>query len=85
MDIGKIKETTRNRLTLHGGIDIQRVLPFGSPSDVETEVKRVLKAAAPGGGYVLAASHNIQPDTPPENILAMFKAGLQYGQYPMTL
>jgi uroporphyrinogen decarboxylase len=85
MDIGRIKEKTGNRLVLHGGIDIQKILPSRSPSDVEAEVKRVLKAAGPGGGYILAASHNIQADTPPENIAAMFRACLKYGQYPLTL
>ena len=85
MDIGKIKEKTRNRLVLHGGIDTQKILPSGSTSDVETEVKRVLKSAGPGGGYVLAASHNIQADTPPENIVAMFRACQQYGKYPLVL
>jgi len=85
MNIENIKREVGNRLVLHGGIDVQRVLPFGTPTDVENEVKRVLKAAAPGGGYVLACSHNIQADTPPENIVAMFKAGLAYGNYPIRI
>jgi uroporphyrinogen decarboxylase len=36
---------------------------------------------APGGGYVLAPSHNIQGDIPPENIVAMFEAALEFGGY----
>jgi uroporphyrinogen decarboxylase len=27
------------------------------------------------GGYVLTSVHNIQPDVPPENVLALFQAG----------
>ncbi|HID17814.1 TPA: hypothetical protein EYP26_05935, partial [Candidatus Bathyarchaeota archaeon] len=85
MDIGKIKREVGDKLALHGGIDIQRILPYGTTADVENEVKRVLKAAAPGGGYVLAGAHNIQADTPPENVLAMFKSALKYGSYPIKL
>jgi uroporphyrinogen decarboxylase len=85
MDIGRIKREAGDKLVLHGGIDNQRVLPYGTPVDVENEVKRVLRAAAPGGGYVLAVAHNIQADTPPENILAMFKSALKYGSYPIRL
>jgi hypothetical protein len=84
MNIEKIKQEVGADLTLHGGIDIQRVLPFGTVSDVENEISRVLKAAAPGGGYILAGSHNIQADTPPENIMAMFETGARKGKYPIT-
>jgi len=34
-----------------------------------------------GGGYILAPAHNIQPDTPPENVVAMYKAAEKYGRY----
>jgi uroporphyrinogen decarboxylase len=57
-----------------GGIDTQRVLPRGSPDDVRAEVQRRIRDLAPGGGYVLAAVHNIQEDVPPENIVAMVDA-----------
>jgi len=61
------------------------VLPRGSPGDVEEEVKRRIKVLAPGGGYLLAAVHNIQVDVPAENIVAMFTAGKKYGTYPIRL
>ncbi len=41
-------------------------------------VRRVLEALAPGGGYILAPAHNFQPDTPPQNIVAMYRAGREF-------
>lgn len=73
-----------DRVSFWGGIDTQRILPYGTPEDVKTEVKRRIKDFAPGGGYVLGAVHNIQPGVPLENILAMYKAGEKYGWYPIT-
>ena len=72
-------------MVFHGGIDEQRVLPYGSVQDVEEEVKQRLKAFAPGGGYILAPAHNIQDDVPPENVVAMFEAAHKYGQYPIRI
>ncbi|MCG8618458.1 MAG: hypothetical protein MI802_19745 [Desulfobacterales bacterium] len=57
-----------------GGVDIQNVLPFGSPAQVGDEVKKRMDDLAPGGGFVFAATHNIQPKTPPENIVKMWEA-----------
>ncbi|MBK7480871.1 MAG: hypothetical protein IPI69_14905 [Bacteroidales bacterium] len=57
-----------------GGVDTQKVLPEGSPSDVADDVKRNIDALAPGGGFVFATVHNIQAEVPAENIIAMLKA-----------
>jgi len=54
-----------------GGVDTQRVLGSGTPDQVRAEVRRRIDDLAPGGGFVFATVHNIQPDVPPENILAM--------------
>ncbi|MCK5095386.1 MAG: hypothetical protein KAR18_11700, partial [Spirochaetes bacterium] len=62
----------------------QRVLPFGSTKHVEEEVKRRIRDLAPGGGYVLAQVHNIQPGVPLENILMMYEAAKKYGMYPIN-
>lgn len=53
-----------------GGVDTQGVLPHGTPGQVRDDVRRNLDALAPGGGYVFNPIHNIQPDVPPENIMA---------------
>ncbi len=81
MDLATLKKEFGSEIVFHGAIDVQTVLPRGKPQDVRDEVKRVLDVLAPGGGYVLAPSHNIQGDTPPENIVAMFEAALEYGVY----
>jgi uroporphyrinogen decarboxylase len=64
-----------------GGVDTQRVLPFGTPDEVRDEVRRRIDDLAPGGGFVFAAVHNIQAFVPPENIVAAFDTALQCGRY----
>jgi uroporphyrinogen decarboxylase len=56
------------------GVDEQKVLPFGSVQDVAREVNAAVDSLGRGGGYVLSAAHNVQPDVSPENILAMYAA-----------
>jgi uroporphyrinogen decarboxylase len=83
MESERLKRDFGDKLIFHGGIDEQRVLPFGSTLEVEAEVKERIKAFGPGGGYVVAPTHNIQPDVRPENILAFYKAVKKYGKYPI--
>ena len=64
-----------------GGVDTQDVLPHGSPAEVKDEVKRRIDDLAPGGGFVFAAVHNIQPDVSPENIRAMREAFTEHCKY----
>lgn len=78
METDKLKEAYGDYITFWGGIDTQYVLPYGSREDVKTEVFKVLDVMSQNGGYVLAPAHNIQPDVPPENIVAMFEAGMEY-------
>lgn len=66
-----------------GGADTQHVLPFAEPEEVVEHVKKLIEILAPGGGYVYASVHNIQPPTPPQNIIAMYKTAYKYGQYPI--
>lgn len=81
----EIKKEHGDKLCFHGGVDIQHVLPKGSPKEVEEEAKRRIKAFAPSGGYIAAPAHNIQPDVPPQNIVALYKAVHKYGKYPLNL
>jgi uroporphyrinogen decarboxylase len=85
MDMEKIKREFGDKLAFHGSIDIQRVMPFGTVDEVREEVKLRIKQLAPGGGFILAPSHAFQDDTPPENIVAMYRAGKEYGKYPIRL
>lgn len=57
-----------------GGCDTKSVLPQGSPQQVKEDVQRRLEIFMPGGGFVFNTVHNILPDVPPQNIVAMFEA-----------
>jgi hypothetical protein len=56
-----------------GGVDTQRVLPFGTPDEVRAQVAERCRIFAPGGGFVFNTIHNIQAMTPVENIVAMIE------------
>ncbi len=82
MDTKKLKKEFGDVLTFWGGgIDTQEVLPKGTPDEVKEEVKRRIDDLAPGGGFIFAAVHNIQADVPPENIIAMWEALQESGNY----
>ena len=78
MESGRLKREFGKDLVFWGGIDTQRVLPFGTVEEVRDEVKRMIDTLAPDGGYILAPCHNIQANTPPENVLEMFEAAIDY-------
>jgi uroporphyrinogen decarboxylase len=82
MESGRLKrEFGRDIVFWGGGVDTQRVLPYGSTDDVKAEVKRRIDDLAPDGGFVFNPVHNIQFDVPPENIVALWEAWLEYGVY----
>ncbi len=82
MDIRQLKRDFGDTLTFWGGgVDTQNTLCKGSPEQIKDEVKRNLDVLAPGGGYVFSTVHNIQPDVPVENIIAMWEALQEYGVY----
>jgi uroporphyrinogen decarboxylase len=84
-DTARLKRDFGDRLSFCGAIDTGRVLPFGTPEDVRAEVRRRVQDLAPGGGYILAAVHCIQPDVPLENVIAMLDEAKVAGRYPIQL
>jgi len=78
MDPISLKQRYSGRLAFWGAIDTQHLLPHGTVSDVKAEVERMIEILGAGGGYVLGAVHNIQPDVPLENILAMYTHAREY-------
>lgn len=84
MEHEKLKREFGDRLSFHAGIDIQEVLPSGTPGEVRDEAIKTMRALGPGGGYILAPTHYVQPDVPPENVIALRDAVLEYGWYPLT-
>jgi uroporphyrinogen decarboxylase len=81
MDTRELKAEFGRDIVFWGGVDTQRVLPFGTQAEVADEVKRRIDDLAPSGGFVFAAVHNIQAFVPPENIVTMFDTAIQYGNY----
>jgi hypothetical protein len=64
-----------------GGVDTQRVLPFGAPEEVRTQVQERMHVFGPGGGFVFNPSHNVQVGIPVENLLALYHAVKDFGSY----
>ena len=83
MEMAGLKRDFGDHLTFHGGIDTQRVLPFGTPEEVERAVIECISALGQGGGLIVAPSHFIQPDVPPENSVALYRAVCKHGNYPL--
>jgi uroporphyrinogen decarboxylase len=79
MDRRGIKKDFGNDVVLHGAMDNQQTLPFGSVEDVKGEVLENIRILGAGGGYILAPCHNFQPNTPVENILALYETGYECG------
>jgi len=82
MDTKMLKKEFGKDITFWGGgVDTQKVLPFGTPYEVEEEVKKRIEDLAPGGGFVFSAVHNVQSDVSPENFMAMWETLQKYGIY----
>ncbi len=84
MDPAALKRDFGDSISFHGGIDIQHVLPYGTPEEVREHVWQQIQALGAGGGYVVAPAHCVQPDVPPENVLALVHAVESFGDYPSS-
>jgi uroporphyrinogen decarboxylase len=74
MDPVRLKKEFGKDLTFWGGgCDAQKVLQQGTPAEVKKETAYMIDIFCPGGGFVFTQVHNLQPGTPPENIIAMFE------------
>lgn len=82
-DLAAIKTKYGARLSFMGSIDIKEAMT-GTEADVDAEVRRRLQALAPGGGYVLAPANHLQPDVPPENVIALYDSARKWGTYPIA-
>jgi uroporphyrinogen decarboxylase len=75
MDPQRLKQEFGKELTFWGGgCDTRHILNHGTPEEVRDHVCRNIEILAPGGGFVFNTVHNILPDVPPQNFLAMFEA-----------
>lgn len=74
-----LKRDFGDELIFHGAMDNQRIIPFGTVDQVRQEVLDNFRILGKGGGYILCPCHNIQPVTPPENIVAIYETGYAEG------
>jgi uroporphyrinogen decarboxylase len=74
MDPLELKRDFGKHLAFMGGVDTQELLPRGSVDEVRRATVRLLEGMTAGGGYILAASHTIPPETPLANIFALYGA-----------
>ncbi len=77
MDLAKIKAEFGDKVSFHGAIDIQDLLPFGTAEEVRESVRNTIRLLGKDGGYIMASAHYIQNDTPVENILAMYDPSIR--------
>jgi len=67
-----LKAQFGDKLSFHGGIDMQQLLPQGTPTQVRDVARHYCEVLGEGGGYILGPAHLFQPDVPPENVLALY-------------
>jgi hypothetical protein len=79
MDPRHLKEKYGDRVIFWGGgVDTQKVLPFGTPAEVFDHVLRQCEILGSGGGFVFNTVHNIQANVPVENVAAMVRAARRW-------
>jgi uroporphyrinogen decarboxylase len=76
-----LKATFGDRLAFHGCISTAGPVTFGTPEDVIADCRQTLDTMMPGGGYCFAPTHQLQDNSPVENVVAMYGAALQHGVY----
>ena len=84
MDSALLKREFGNDLSFWGGACDNTILERGTAKEVEDEAAQRIRDFAPGGGFVFASIHCIQPFVPTGNITALFDSALKYGNYPIT-
>jgi len=82
VDLERVKKKVGNKLALLGNIDIAHVLSKGTKEDVENDVKRAIRQAGKGGGFIISPT-NMHPGVRPENLRWMVEATQKYGKYPL--
>ncbi len=81
MEPADLKNRYGNKLAFHGMISTAGPLAYGTRKDVEKNVQEILEIMKPGGGFALAPTHEIQDNSPTENVVAMYETAKKYGTY----
>jgi len=85
MDLGEVKQKYGHRICLMGNVDCAHILTWGTTDEVREDVKRCIRQAARGGGYICMSSNSIHSAVKPENYVEMVKAIREYGNYPISI
>lgn len=80
MEAANLKRRFGDRLAFQGGVSVQQTMPYGTPEEIAAEVQHLAAALGPGGGYIFCTAHNVQADTPVENVLALMRAYHEHGR-----
>ena len=83
-DTLSLKEKYGDRLSFHGAIDVQQIMPKATVAELKLEVARRIHDLGANGGYILAPCHNIGYDIPVENVVALYEAAQEYGGLNQT-
>ena len=78
MDFKEIHDAYGDRLSFHGTIGTQSVMPFGTPEDVRRTVFTNLDIAGKQGGLYVCPTHLLEPEVPVENVVAYIQACVDY-------
>ena len=81
MDLAYLKREYGKDLAFQGGIDIQDTMPKATPEQVAEHVRERAHLLGDGGGYIFGTAHNLLPDVPTENAVALFRAYREHGRY----
>jgi uroporphyrinogen decarboxylase len=84
MDLSYLKREYGKHLAFQGGIDIQDVMPNATPEEVKRHVRDRAAILGPDGGYIFCTAHNLLPDVPTENAVALFEAYHECASLPPT-
>ena len=80
MDPYELKREYGDRLTFWGGLGSQRIIPFGTPDELRTEVRKLAREMTRGGGYILSPAKALLPETPTENAVAVLEEFIAAGE-----
>lgn len=81
MDLGRIAEEYGKKISFFGGICNQKVLPYGTPEEIDANVCEVTKILGKYGRYIIAPSNGVGRDVPMENVEAYFRAAEKYRRF----
>lgn len=85
MDLAHLKQQYGSRVCLIGNMDCSQLLPFGTEDEIIAYVKKAIRDAGEGGGYIFSAATDLIDSVNPKNVMLALKTLEKYGKYPLNL